>query len=76
MNISGNITSKKRISGSIYLSGSHVQYYDGEYEVIPKAWESQELETRQKMMREDVLVHEIPYAEVSNIYGTTVTIAS
>lgn len=49
--------------------------YEGPYEVTPKTVE-QILETKDKNMVDDVTVHEIPYAEVSNTYGTTVTIAS
>lgn len=50
--------------------------YPGPYEVIPKAWEDQILATNGKNMEDDVTVYEIPYDEVSNQYGTTVTIAS
>lgn len=52
------------------------EWYEGPYEVIPKAWEGQTLETEMKLMRQNVEVEEIPYAETSNVYGTTVTIAS
>ena len=50
--------------------------YPGPYEVIPKAWEDQILATNGKNMEDDVTVYEVPYDEVSNQYGTTVTIAS
>ena len=49
--------------------------YEGPYLVIPKTSE-QVLETKHKNMRDDVTVTEIPYAETSNVYGTTVVIAS
>ena len=49
--------------------------YEGPYEVIPKTVD-QILATNKKRMTDDVTVTEIPYAEVSNVYGTTVTIAS
>lgn len=49
--------------------------YEGPYTVIPKTVD-QILETAMKTMTDDVTVKEIPYAEVSNVYGTTVTIAS
>jgi len=48
--------------------------YPGPYEVIPKTID-QILNTKNKNMSDDVLVHEIPYAEVSNPTGTTVNIA-
>lgn len=50
--------------------------YEGPYEVIPMAWNKQILETNNKVMNGDVTVHEVPYDETSNIYGTTVVIAS
>lgn len=49
--------------------------YEGSYEVIPKV-KKQYLYTRDKWLKDDVTVHDIPYDEVSNTYGTTVTIAS
>lgn len=54
------------VSGDIYM---------GTYEVIPKTI-MQYLYTRDKTMKKNVTVYEIPYAETSNEYGTTVTIAS
>ena len=49
--------------------------YPGPYTVIPKTT-GQVLDTKHKRMTDDVTVTEIPYAEVGNVYGTTVTIAS
>lgn len=50
------------------------EVYEGEYIVTPKV-ESQTLDTAQKLMRADVLIKEIPYAEVTNTSnGKTVTI--
>ena len=42
--------------------------YLGEYDVIPRRL-LQILRTRGKVMSDDVTVHEIPYAEVTNISG-------
>ena len=50
--------------------------YEGEYEVIPSAEHGITLETNNKVMNDDVYVHQIQYDETSNIYGTTVVIAS
>ena len=50
--------------------------YDGEYFVIPKAFESTTLMTKNKVMENDVFVDEIPYDETSNEFGKTVVIAS
>lgn len=61
---------------SVVEVGTHEgEGYEGSYEVIPKTI-SQTLPTAHKYLYEDVLVHEIPYAETTNDYGTTATIAS
>lgn len=50
--------------------------YEGEYIVIPLAWEEQTLPTAARIMTQDVVVREIPYYEVSNTSGGyTVNIA-
>lgn len=50
--------------------------YDGSYEVTPKAYTEQTLETRGKLMTGDVTVFKVPYYETSNIFdGKTVFIA-
>lgn len=48
--------------------------YNGPYEVTPTTNE-QTLATRQKLMTNDVTVHQVPMYEVSNQYGTTCYIA-
>lgn len=54
-------------------TGEH-DVYEGGYVVTPKV-EQQTLPTAQKLMQADVLVKEIPYAEVKNLSnGKTVTI--
>lgn len=52
-----------------------LSYYPGPYEVTPKTID-QVLKTKEKAMRDDVTVFEIPYAETTNDHGTTVVIAS
>lgn len=50
--------------------------YEGLYEVIPTDYE-QCLDTSGKVMRDDVTVHKVPYAETSNESGGfTVSILS
>lgn len=49
--------------------------YTGEYIVTPDVF-VQTLDTKYKLMEDDVTVLEIPYSEVSNQYGTTISIAS
>lgn len=53
--------------------GKRLPYYEGEYVVTPKIIE-QVLKTKDKSMSDDVTVKEIPYHEVSNPKGLTVTI--
>lgn len=48
--------------------GSPLPYYDGAYEVTPRKVE-QVLETKNKSMREDLVVDPITYLEVSNPQG-------
>ena len=63
----------KVVSGIIHVGFPD---YEGTYEVTPTAGE-QELQTRNKTMRDDVTVHAIPYHETTNeAGGYTVSIAS
>lgn len=59
---------------STYISDT--DYYTGLYEVTPKAYDEQILETAHKMMADNVTVHVVPYYEASNATGDTVYIAS
>ena len=43
-------------------------YYEGNYEVTPDVLE-QKLDTKQKIMKEDVVVKGIPYLEITNNAG-------
>jgi hypothetical protein len=47
---------------------SPLPYYEGDYYVVPRKQE-QVLETRNKSMREDVVIDAINYSEVSNPQG-------
>lgn len=50
--------------------------YEGEYNVIPKAYEEQVLQTKEKTLLENVTVQKVPFYEISNAGGgTTVYIA-
>ena len=73
--LQGTLASRQVIVGTLSSFSGSGGYFDGPYEVTPAVYE-QSLPTAHKMMRDDVTVFEIPYAEVSNVYGTTVTIAS
>ena len=79
------ITGKVVIGSAINLSGEVIcnivtksteyPHYTGTYNVIPKTSE-QQLNTKDFIMDNNVSIEEIPYSEVSNLYGTTITIAS
>lgn len=50
-----------------YIGG---EVYAGDYAVTPKA-EAQTMPTKGKVMTDDVVIHKIPYYEVSNNSGGT-----
>lgn len=57
--------------GGIYPS------YSGPYDIIPLAFIDQRLPTEGRVLREDLVVQEVPYLETSNDSGgITVSIAS
>lgn len=53
-----------------------IERYEGDYIITPLAYTQQELETRNKLLEDNITVKEIPYYQVSNIDGTTVYIGS
>ena len=67
--ISGSITGKGRISGTIGKAETKpLPYYEGEYVITPK-WKDITLNTKQKSMKDDMKVTEIPYLETENPQG-------
>lgn len=76
--ISGALSNSNQvISGRIDIASmDSKETYDGDYVVVPKINVDQTLETKDKVMEDDVLVLKIPYYETSNeAGGTTVYIA-
>lgn len=79
--ISAEDTLRGKLSGDAGLKGSicvtkEYDAYAGDYKVIPKAFDSQVLETANKVLKENVTVSEVPYWETSNeSNGTTAYIA-
>ena len=68
-NLNGRIGQEKPIKGQVgYAQTKPLPWYEGEYEVTPK-WEDIVINTKQKSMRDDVTVTEIPYLEVENPQG-------
>lgn len=62
------------LKGFITISRGDIDVYGGEYIVTPKPYISQTLETKEKLMANDVTVKEIPYYETSNTSGITIYI--
>ena len=50
-----------------------IEQYEGDYTVIPKVSE-QKMQTKNKMMKDNVTIERIPFHEFSNETGTTVVI--
>jgi hypothetical protein len=50
----------------ISINGGAAEKYEETYDVIPKANETQVLNTKNKLLIDDIKVKEIPYYEVSN----------
>lgn len=86
--LSGTLTSVGRLSGALVgdrhkIHGSltipnapGLEVYGGPYEVTPKAWDAQILQTDGKLMSDDVTVFKVPYYETSNLFdGKTAYIA-
>lgn len=86
--LNGTLTSSGLLHGT--LVGDHhkvqgtltipttpgLELYGGPYEVTPKAWEEQVLETEGKLMADDVTVFRVPYYETINLFdGKTAYIA-
>ena len=69
--IQANISNVERVP----IEGNY-KMYEGEYNITPLAFEQQELETKNKILEDNLIVKEVPYFEVSNIQGTTVYIGS
>ena len=55
-------------------SSSTTPPYQGEYEVTPKTYDEQTLQTVNKKMLKNVTIKKIPQFEVSNEYGNTLII--
>jgi hypothetical protein len=71
-NLQGVIQSNGTITGNIAIVGAE-EIYNGDYIVTPKTY-PQSLSTKNKLMKNDVSILEIPYYETSNLSGKTVYI--
>lgn len=75
--LSGFLGATRSLSGTLTIpSAVGVEPYTGAYEVTPKAWDAQTLETAHKLMSNNVTVFKVPYYEISNLFdGKTAYIA-
>ena len=66
-----------KIQGALTIpSVVGAETYAGPYEVTPKAWDEQVLQTDGKLMTDDVTVFRVPYYETINLFdGKTAYIA-
>lgn len=64
----GSITASLSLPTSLTVEG---EKYDGETEIIPKCYEEQVLETKNKVVLSNIIVREIPTYETSNNFGYT-----
>ena len=71
-NLIGKLQLQDTITGVIAASGGEPEYI-GSYTVTPKV-HAQFLNTKDKIMRDNVSILEIPYYETSNLTGKTVYI--
>ena len=68
--ISGKVEKPSDMSGEININPEKdMPTYNGNYIIIPKAYKEQILETKEKMMEDNVVVKKIPYYETSNVDG-------
>ena len=68
--LKGKLNANATLAGSVTLGELSYPKYDGEYEITPIV-EEQVLETRQKVMVEDLTIQAIPFYETSNTTGGT-----
>lgn len=73
--LSGNLSCENGLTGKVSIMKEY-DLYEGEYNIIPKAFYAQTLPTAEKLLRDDIVVTEVPYFETSNNFdGVTVYIA-
>ena len=75
LNIVGSLNSINSIVGNIGIGVVEYPDYSGEYEITPQV-ESQTLQTKNKILRNNMEIKKIPYYETSNQYGETIYIGS
>lgn len=88
--LKGSVTNEASVVGSVQSVASikatkiavgefydKIDFFDGDYDVTPKAYEQTILETKGLCMKDNVVILEVPYFETSNLQnGYTVYIGS
>ena len=69
LSVSGQLSTTNNVSGAISLTGSAYPYYDGIIEITPVVDLDILLETKEKIVTDNIIVHEIPYYQTSNLSG-------
>ena len=64
----GSLSGESELHGSLSIPESYGSPYKGEYEVIPNTG-FQLLLTSECYLEDDIIIHPIPYTEVSNLSG-------
>lgn len=64
--LSGNLSSKQEITGDLSVTKEY-DAYSGPYEITPKAFESQMLETKNRVLRANLEITEVPYWETVTV---------
>lgn len=59
------------VSMDSVVSNGAISAYTGTYEIIPKVEEEVVLNTRDKILKDNVTVHKVPFYEVHNDKGMT-----
>lgn len=74
--ITGTLTTNSQLTGNV-INGEGISrsYYSESYEVAPQT-SSQTLDTKEKIMSNDITIKPIPFKEVHNQYGDTVYIGT
>lgn len=63
--LSGALSCAGGLTGQLSIVKAHAPYV-GDYKVVPKAFETQTLATANKVLKENIVIAEIPYFETSN----------
>ena len=63
--LSGTISGECELAGNLCVTQEY-DAYDDSYEIVPKAFQSQILETKDRVMKENLVVKEVPYWVTSN----------